>query len=161
MNFKPINFKTFDEFKSYLEISFSKRDLLGIDSSDEQIYLTIIPTANFRVIKRLKDDNKCSFNRLIDITAYEEDGKTFLVYLLNSEENNVYLHVKTSLVDDNSVISLYKLYKNSAVLECEVRDFYGISFSSHPDQRHLFFDEKDCLSKDYVEILSNDEGDKC
>jgi len=91
----------------------------------------------------LKNNEKCKFRQLIDITAvdYPEKEKRFkLVYLLLSHEKNFRLIINSNINEKTLVPSITKIYPSANWMEREVFDMYGITFKDHPDLRRILTD---------------------
>ena len=97
----------------------------------------------FEVISFLKNNEKCVFKQLIDITAvdYPKREKRFqLVYLLLSHENNKRIIINSDLGEDTKVQSITNIFPAANWMEREVFDMYGILFKEHPDLRRILTD---------------------
>ena len=97
----------------------------------------------FEVISFLKNNEKCKFKQLIDITAvdYPKREKRFqLVYLLLSHENNKRIIINSDLAEDTKVQSITNIFPAANWMEREVFDMYGILFKEHPDLRRILTD---------------------
>ena len=93
----------------------------------------------------LKNNEKCKFRQLIDITAvdYPEKERRFkLVYLLLSHENNLRIIINSNITEKTTVPSITKIYPSANWMEREVFDMYGITFKDHPDLRRILTDYK-------------------
>ena len=91
----------------------------------------------------LKNNEKCKFRQLIDITAvdYPEKEKRFkLVYLLLSHEKNFRLIINSNINEKTLVPSITKIYPSANWMEREVFDMYGVKFKDHPDLRRILTD---------------------
>ena len=97
----------------------------------------------FEVISFLKNNEKCKFKQLIDITAvdYPKREKRFqLVYLLLSHENNKRIIISSDIGEDTKVQSITNIFPAANWMEREVFDMYGILFKEHPDLRRILTD---------------------
>ena len=97
----------------------------------------------FEVISFLKNNEKCKFKQLIDITAvdYPKREKRFqLVYLLLSHENNKRIIISSDIDEDTKVQSITSIFPAANWMEREVFDMYGILFKEHPDLRRILTD---------------------
>ncbi|MFM9890611.1 MAG: NADH-quinone oxidoreductase subunit C [Rickettsiales bacterium] len=95
------------------------------------------------LLEFLRDDEKCCFEQLIDITAvdYPERIARFeIVYNLLSVTQNRRIRVKLSVVEDTSVPSVDAVYPSAGWYEREVWDMYGVFFDGHPDLRRILTD---------------------
>jgi len=91
----------------------------------------------------LKNNDKCKFKQLIDITAVdypEKETRFKLVYLLLSHENNLRLTVVSNINEKKKVPSIIKFFPSANWMEREVFDMYGILFIDHPDLRRILTD---------------------
>ena len=91
----------------------------------------------------LKNNEKCKFRQLIDITAvdYPEKERRFkLVYLLLSHENNLRIIINSNVKEKTTVPSITKIFPSANWMEREVFDMYGITFKDHPDLRRILTD---------------------
>ena len=107
------------------------------------------------IIFFLKNNEKCKFKQLIDITAvdYPNREKRFkMVYLLLSHENNNRIILNSDILIDTKVLSISNIFPAANWMEREVFDMYGIIFKDHPDLRRILTDydfEGYPLRKDY------------
>jgi NADH-quinone oxidoreductase subunit C len=121
-----------------------------------------------RVMQFLRDDERCLFWCIIDITAVDwpEREKRFdVVYHLLSPKRNQRIRVKVETDEVTPVSSIISVYRGADWFEREVYDLYGVLFSGHPDLRRLLTDygfEGHPLRKDFpltgfVEVRWDDE----
>ena len=121
-----------------------------------------------RVMQFLRDDERCLFWCIIDITAVDwpEREKRFdVVYHLLSPKRNQRIRVKVQTDEATPVPSIISVYRGADWFEREVYDLYGVLFSGHPDLRRLLTDygfEGHPLRKDFpltgfVEVRWDDE----
>jgi NADH-quinone oxidoreductase subunit C len=124
----------------------------------------IVPVLTF-----LRDDPRCQFVSLIDISGvdYPSRPRRFdVVYHLLSPRRNLRVRVKVETEEDTPVPSATGVYKGADWYERETYDLYGILFSGHPDLRRLLTDygfEGHPLRKDFpltgfVEVRYDDEA---
>ena len=109
----------------------------------EQLTIEIDADDINEILVFLKNNDKCKFKQLIDITAvdYPEKEKRFqLVYLLLSHENNLRLTVVSNINEKGKVPSIVKFFPSANWMEREVFDMYGILFIDHPDLRRILTD---------------------
>ena len=132
--------------------------------------LTLVADASdiVRVLQFLRDDERCLFWCIIDITAVDwpEREKRFdVVYHLLSPRTNQRIRVKVQTDEATPVPSIISVYRGADWFEREVYDLYGVLFSGHPDLRRLLTDygfEGHPLRKDFpltgfVEVRWDDE----
>jgi NADH-quinone oxidoreductase subunit C len=132
--------------------------------------LTLVADAGdiVRVMQFLRDDERCLFWCIIDITAVDwpEREKRFdVVYHLLSPRRNQRIRVKVQADEATPVPSIISVYRGADWFEREAYDLYGVLFSGHPDLRRLLTDygfEGHPLRKDFpltgfVEVRWDDE----
>jgi NADH-quinone oxidoreductase subunit C len=121
-----------------------------------------------RVMRFLRDDERCLFWCIIDITAVdwpEREQRFDVVYHLLSPRRNQRIRVKVQTDEATPVPSIISVYRGADWFEREVYDLYGVLFSGHPDLRRLLTDygfEGHPLRKDFpltgfVEVRWDDE----
>ena len=107
------------------------------------------------IIFFLKNNEKCKFKQLIDITAvdYPNREKRFkMVYRLLRHEKNNRSILNSDISIDTKVLSISNIFPSANWMEREVFDMYGIIFKDHPDLRRILTDydfEGYPLRKDY------------
>ena len=120
------------------------------------------------VMRFLRDDERCLFWCVIDITAVDwpEREKRFdVVYHLLSPRRNQRIRVKVQTDEATPVPSVISVYRRADWFEREVYDLYGVLFSGHPDLRRLLTDygfegyplRKDFPLTGFVEVRWDDE----
>ena len=119
----------------------------------------------------LKDNSKCLFKQLTDITAidYPERTDRFeIVYHLLSFIYNIRIRVKVLVQEYDVVESLSYLYMNADWLERELWDMFGIYVINHNDLRRILTDfgfdghplRKDFPLTGFSEVSYDEESDK-
>jgi NADH-quinone oxidoreductase subunit C len=120
------------------------------------------------VMRFLRDDPRCQFWCIIDITAVDwpsRERRFDVVYHLLSPKHNVRIRVKAEVEENAAVPSIIDVYPGADWFEREVFDLYGIVFNGHPDLRRILTDygfEGHPLRKDFpltgfVEVRYDDE----
>jgi NADH-quinone oxidoreductase subunit C len=120
------------------------------------------------VLKFLRDDARCRFTQLVNVTAvdYPEHTERFtVVYNLLSMTNNDRIRLKTSASENDIVPSATSVFSSAGWMEREVFDMFGVAFSNHADLRRILTDygfEGHPLRKDfpltgYVELRYSEE----
>ena len=111
-----------------------------------------------KVCEFLRDDSRCKFEMMMDLTAVdrlEQDLKPRfeVVYHFKSLSLGKRLRLKVHLEEkDSNIDSIHHLWKAVNWYERECYDMYGIIFNNHPDLRRiLMYDqfEGHPLLKDY------------
>ena len=103
----------------------------------------------------LKSDAALAFSLLVDITAVDYWDYFELVYRLTSLQHNHSLVLKVRCADRlaPSVPSLTGLWKGADLMEREIFDLMGITFTGHPNMKRIFLWEGFTghpLRKDYL-----------
>jgi len=122
------------------------------------------------VLTFLRDDARCKFRQLIDLTGVDWPERPLrfdVVYNLLSIELNQRIRVKARTDERTPVPSVVDVFPAAGWFEREAWDMYGIMFAGNPDLRRILTDygfEGHPLRKDfpltgYVE-LRYDEGEK-
>ena len=129
-------------------------------------------TANARdivtVIRFLREDPRCQFFSIIDITAVDWPGRERrfdVVYHLLSPTQNARVRVKVETDEVTPVPSIIGVFPGADWFERETYDLYGVLFTGHPDMRRILTDygfEGHPLRKDFpltgfVEVRFDDE----
>ena len=110
------------------------------------------------VCRFLRDDTRCSFEIMMDLTAVDrlemnESPRFEMVYHFKSLTHARRLRLKVRLTEDDcKIASIHHLWKAVDWYERECFDMFGIVFEGHPDLRRiLMYDEFEGhpLRKDY------------
>jgi|TARA_B100000795_G_C22658370_1_gene383082 NADH-quinone oxidoreductase subunit C len=110
------------------------------------------------VCRFLRDDTRCSFEIMMDLTAVDrlemnETPRFEMVYHFKSLTHARRLRLKVRLTEDDcKIASIHHLWKAVDWYERECFDMFGIVFEGHPDLRRiLMYDEFEGhpLRKDY------------
>jgi len=133
-----------------------------------QLTLAVEAAGIARVMQFLRDDERCLFWSIIDITAVDwpsREKRFDVVYHLLSPRRNQRIRVKVETDEVTPVPSIVSVYRGADWFEREAYDLYGVLFSGHPDLRRLLTDygfEGHPLRKDFpltgfVEVRWDDE----
>jgi len=133
-----------------------------------QLTLAVEAADIARVMQFLRDDERCLFWSIIDITAVDwpsRERRFDVVYHLLSPRRNQRIRVKVETDEVTPVPSIISVYRGADWFEREAYDLYGVLFSGHPDLRRLLTDygfEGHPLRKDFpltgfVEVRWDDE----
>jgi NADH-quinone oxidoreductase subunit C len=96
------------------------------------------------VLAFLRDDERCRFDMLTDVTAvhWPQREKQFdVVWLLYSHPRNLRLRVKAHVGLEEPVPSAVPLWATADWLERECFDMFGVRFEGHPDLRRILMPE--------------------
>ena len=121
-----------------------------------------------RVITFLRDDPRCQFACIIDITAVDwpaREQRFDVVYHLLSPRKNRRIRVKVETDESTPVPSVIGVFRGADWFERELYDMYGVLISGHPDMRRLLTDygfdghplRKDFPLTGFVEVRWDDE----
>jgi len=121
-----------------------------------------------RVLTFLRDDSRCQFVCIIDITAVDwpsREKRFDLVYHLLSPRKNMRIRVKVETDETTPVPSAIDVFPGANWFERELYDMYGVLISGHPDMRRLLTDygfeghplRKDFPLSGFVEVRWDDE----
>lgn len=108
-----------------------------------ELSLNVASTDIPRVLRFLKDDQRCRFAQLIDLCGvdYPQRRPRFdVVYHLLSLHLNQRIRVRVKVEEGASVPSALEIFPVANWFEREAFDMYGIFFSGHPDLRRLLTD---------------------
>jgi NADH-quinone oxidoreductase subunit C len=140
----------------------------GYHISHGELTVAAVAVDIVRVVKFLRDDERCQFWCIIDITAIdwpERERRFDVVYHFLSPKQNQRVRVKVEVDEGTLVPSIIEVFPGANWFEREAYDLYGIAFTGHPDMRRLLTDygfEGHPLRKDFpltgfVEVRYDDE----
>jgi NADH-quinone oxidoreductase subunit C len=121
-----------------------------------------------KVVAFLRDDERCQFWSIIDVTAIDWPGRTRrfdVVYHFLSPRLNQRIRIKVETDETTPVPSIIGLFPGADWFERETYDLYGVLFSGHPDMRRILTDygfaghplRKDFPLTGFVEVRYDDE----
>ncbi len=156
-----------DDFATYISGKISGA-LLDRKIAYGELTLTGSRSQITNVLKVLRDDARCRFEVLIDITGVDWPGRENrfdVVYHLLSPRTNQRIRVKLETNETEPVATAIGVYSAADWFERETYDMFGILFSGHPDLRRLLTDygfqghplRKDFPVTGYVEVRYDDE----
>jgi NADH-quinone oxidoreductase subunit C len=132
--------------------------------------LTVRAAANdvVTVATFLRDDPRCQFWCIIDITAVDWPARANrfdVVYHFLSPKQNLRVRIKLETDEVTPVPSIIEVFPGADWFEREIYDLYGVLFTGHPDLRRILTDygfEGHPLRKDFpltgfVEVRWDDE----
>jgi NADH-quinone oxidoreductase subunit C len=132
--------------------------------------LTVTATARdiVEVARFLRDNARCQFWCLIDITAVDWPGRERrfdVVYHFLSPKLNQRIRVKIEADEATPLPSIIEVFPGANWYEREIYDLFGVLFTGHPDMRRLLTDygfeghpmRKDFPVTGYVEVRYDDE----
>jgi NADH-quinone oxidoreductase subunit C len=142
--------------------------VVGHTIAYHELSVTVRASDIVAVMRFLRDDPRCQFVCLIDVTAVDlpsREQRFDVVYHLLSPKHNSRIRVKAAIDEDTAVPSIIEVFPGADWFERETYDLYGIVFTGHPDMRRLLTDygfEGHPLRKDFpltgfVEVRYDDE----
>jgi len=108
-----------------------------------ELTVTVERDALASVLTFLRDDPRCRFKQLMDVTAvdYPERPERFeIVHILLSLALNQRIRVKSTTDEDTPVPSAVPIFSSAGWFEREVWDLFGVVFAGHPDLRRILTD---------------------
>jgi NADH-quinone oxidoreductase subunit C len=121
-----------------------------------------------KVVTFLRDDPRCQFVAIIDVTAVDwpsRERRFDVVYHLLSPTRNARLRIKVATDEETPVPSIIGVFPGAGWFEREAYDLYGVLFTGHPDLRRILTDygfdghplRKDFPLTGFVEVRWDDE----
>ena len=138
----------FEDLKKITELSSINDNNNSYEASFEKEKILTL-------FQELKNNEKFSFDQLIDITAidYPSREKRFeLIYIFLSMKKNKRIILRTSIKENDNLDSIINIFKAADWYERECYDLFGINFTNHPDLRRIMTDynfEGHPLRKDF------------
>ena len=140
----------------------------GFDITHDELTVRAYAQSIVEVVTFLRDDPRCQFWSIIDITAVDWPARVNrfdIVYHFLSPKRNRRIRVKLEANEASTVPSIISAYRGASWYERETYDLYGVVFTGHPDMRRLLTDygfEGHPLRKDFpltgfVEVRFDDE----
>jgi len=130
-------------------------------SEEGSQYLTISVDKNnlYDLMVQLKANSETQFDYLFCLTGVDWGEELGVVYHLESTSlrHCIVVKVKTFDREDPKLDSVWDIWRTAEFHEREVYDFFGITFSNHPNLKRIFLtDEWDGypLRKDYVDEIN-------
>jgi NADH-quinone oxidoreductase subunit C len=121
-----------------------------------------------KVVTFLRDDERCRFVNIIDVTAVDwpsREKRFDVVYHFLSPTKNARVRVKVETDEATAVPSIIEVFPGANWYERETYDLYGVLFTGHPDLRRILTDygfqghplRKDFPLTGFVEVRWDDE----
>jgi NADH-quinone oxidoreductase subunit C/D len=135
-----------------LDHSFPGCILTVQDTKDDFPTLWVKPADIVEVLRFLKTDVDGPYKMLYDLTAIDEQARTYrpgqpasrftVVYQLLSFERNAFLRLKVPLTADKPVLpSVTSVWAAANWYEREVYDLFGVRFNGHPHLKRILMPE--------------------
>ena len=121
-----------------------------------------------RIVTFLRDDARCQFWNIIDVTAVDwpaREKRFDVVYHFLSPKQNLRIRVKVETDEATPVPSIIGVFPGADWFERETYDLYGVLFTGHPDMRRILTDygfqghplRKDFPLTGFLEVRWDDE----
>jgi NADH-quinone oxidoreductase subunit C len=134
-----------------------------------ELNVNIAPSSLVSLVEFLRDDRRCRFSTLVDITAVdypEREARFDVVYHFLSMYQNQRIRLRLAAREEDTVPSITGVHPSANWFEREVFDMFGILFSGHPDLRRILTDygfrghplRKDFPTTGYVEVRYDEEA---
>ncbi|ABD07277.1 NADH (or F420H2) dehydrogenase, subunit C [Rhodopseudomonas palustris HaA2] len=133
-----------------------------------QLTVTIDAAKVVEVARFLRDDPRCRFVNIVDVTAVDYPGRVprfDLVYHFLSPALNARIRLRAEVGETTLVPSIIDVFPGTDWFEREVYDLYGIVITGHPDMRRILTDygfdghplRKDFPLTGFVEVRYDDD----
>lgn len=134
-------------------------DLEFSEEGSQFLNITVSPENLHQLMSKLKNNEETAFNYLFCLTGMDWGNELGVVYHLESIDHRhiVVVKVATSDRENPTLDTVCDIWSTAELLEREVFDFFGITFTNHPNLKRLFLtDEWDGfpLRKDYVDEIN-------
>jgi len=140
----------------------------GYSVAYHELTVTVQASDLVSVMRFLRDDDRCLFWNLTDITAVDWPARARrfdVVYHLLSPKLNLRIRVKAETDEATPVPSIIEVFPGADWFEREVYDLYGVVFAGHPDMRRILTDygfaghplRKDFPLTGFIEVRYDDE----
>jgi NADH-quinone oxidoreductase subunit C len=129
--------------------------VVGYRVANGELTVNAIPGDIVKLAAFLRDDERCQFWSIVDITAVDwpsRERRFDVVYHLLSPKQNLRVRVKLEVDERTLVPSIISVFPGANWFERETYDLYGVLFTGHPDMRRLLTDygfEGHPLRKDF------------
>ncbi|MGB5238286.1 MAG: NADH-quinone oxidoreductase subunit C [Flavobacteriaceae bacterium] len=129
------------------------------EEGSEFLNIEVAPAQLFALMRRLKEDEQSSFDYLYCLSGVDWGETLGVIYHLEStnHRHSVVVRVQTKDRDQPTLDSVSSIWYTADFHEREVFDFFGITFSNHPNLKRLFLTEEwegFPLRKDYVDEIN-------
>ena len=140
----------------------------GYDVSFDELTIGVETSRIVDVVRFLRDDSRCRFVSIIDVTAVDYPGREHrfdVVYHLMSPTLNARVRLRAVAGETTQVPSIIGVFPGADWFEREAYDLYGVIFTGHPDMRRLLTDygfeghplRKDFPTTGFLEVRYDDQ----
>jgi NADH-quinone oxidoreductase subunit C len=142
--------------------------VIGHSVAHGELTITANAADIVKVATFLRDDERCRFVSIIDVTAVDwpsREKRFDVVYHFLSPTKNARIRVKVETDEATPVPSIIDVFPGANWYERETYDLYGVLFTGHPDLRRILTDygfqghplRKDFPLTGFVEVRWDDE----
>jgi NADH-quinone oxidoreductase subunit C len=142
--------------------------VVGFVIAHHELTVTVSAAEIVSVMRFLRDDPRCQFWNIIDVTAVDwpsRERRFDVVYHLLSPKQNARIRIKIEIEETTPVPSIIEVFPGADWFERETYDLYGVLFTGHPDMRRILTDygfdghplRKDFPLTGFVEVRYDDE----
>ena len=129
------------------------------EEESQFLNITVQPEQLHQLMSQLKTNNETSFDYLFCLSGIDWGKELGVVYHLESTTHRhiIVVKVKTEDRENPTLDTVSNLWKTADFHEREVFDFFGITFTNHPNCKRLFLTEDwdgFPLRKDYVDEIN-------
>lgn len=157
-----------DKLLNHLKESFFKEREIDAVYSVDLLTLSCKKDELLSLLTFLKDDARCGFKQLIDLTVVdypEREDRFEIIYNLLSIKHNHRIIVKIKVKENELVPTSTNIFSSANWYEREAWDMYGVFFADHPDLRRILSDygfnghpqRKDFPLSGYVQVKYDEE----
>tara|TARA_R110000868_G_scaffold114364_1_gene306529 strand:+ start:12356 stop:12817 length:462 start_codon:yes stop_codon:yes gene_type:complete len=134
-------------------------DLEFSEEESQFLNITVKPEQLYPLMTKLKSNTETQFDYLFCLSGVDWGEELGVVYHLESTAHRHIVVVKVKTADrENPVLdSVWDIWRTAEFHEREVFDFFGITFTNHPNLKRLFLTEDWVgfpLRKDYVDDIN-------
>ncbi len=129
-----------NELGDHIAWSPVRADVITAEVCGGALMLTVQAAAIARVLTLLRDDPRCLFEMLVDLTAVDRPARNrrfAVVYHLLSVRVGQRVRVVLEVDEETPVPTVTGVFSSAGWYEREVWDMFGIVFADHPDLRRL------------------------
>ncbi|MFZ5734157.1 MAG: NADH-quinone oxidoreductase subunit C [Pseudomonadota bacterium] len=140
----------------------------GFSIAAGELNVAVKAESIIEVVRFLRDDPRCRFVNIIDVTAVDYPGRDprfDVVYHFLSPYTNTRIRLHAAASETTQVPSIIGEFPGADWFERETYDLYGVIFTGHPDMRRLLTDygfdghplRKDFPLTGFVEVRYDDQ----
>ena len=127
--------------KTSLENKLKSNDRASVEISGGRPLITVNPTGLKEIASIIKDEG---YDFLVDMVGMDyEENLGVIYYIAQSTDSADIIALKTTTSDREypEFPTVYDIWNVAETYEREVHDFFGVTFTGHPDMRRIFLRE--------------------